>query len=143
METLGIGALSKLTNCNIETIRYYERIGLLTPPPRTQGGHRQYSDEDVKRLTFVRRGRELGFTLEEVRELLTLVDGGHYTCEEVKTITLAHIDDVRRKIADLRTLYKVLKYTAAECSGGNVPECPIIDVLFDTKTGVSLKGANR
>jgi len=136
MATLGIGALSKLTNCNIETIRYYERIGLLAPPPRTEGGHRQYDDEHVKRLTFIRRGRELGFTLEEVRQLLTLVDSGHYTCEEARTITLAHVEDVRRKIVDLQALHRVLKNTAAECSGGKVPECPIIDVLFATKKAV-------
>lgn len=131
MPTLGIGVLSKLTNCNIETIRYYERIGLLNPPPRTQGGHRQYNTEHVKRLTFIRRGRELGFTLEEVRELLSLVEGGRYTCEEIQTITLSHLKDVRRKITDLQKLHKVLKDTASKCSGGDVPECPIIDTLFE------------
>lgn len=132
MATIGIGALSKLTNCNIETIRYYERIGLLTSPPRTPGGHRQYGTDHVKRLTFIRRGRELGFTLEEVRELLTLVDGGQHTCDEVQAITLSHLKDVRRKISDLQKLHRVLKDTASKCSGGKVPECPIIDTLYDT-----------
>ena len=131
MPTLGIGALSGLTNCNIETIRYYERIGLLHLPPRSPGGHRQYSTDHVKRLKFIRRGRELGFTLEEVRELLSLVDGGTYSCEEIQTITLSHLDDVRRKIKDLQKLHKVLKDTASKCSGRNVPECPIIDTLFE------------
>lgn len=142
MKTLGIGTLSRLTSCNIETIRYYERIGLLDPPPRTHGGHRQYDTDQVKRLTFIRRSRELGFTLEEVRELLSLVDGGRYTCEEIRSITLSHLEDVRRKIKDLQKLHKVLKDTASKCSGGKVPECPMIDTLFDTGN-VSSQGKIR
>ena len=89
--SLGIGSLSKETCCNIETIRYYEREGLLPNPPRTEGGHRMYDDEHLKRLTFIRRSRELGFTLQDVRGLLKIVDGEHYTCAEVKTVTLDHL----------------------------------------------------
>ena len=83
-EALTRGALAARTGCNIETIRYYERIGLLPPPPRSAGGHRLYGRDLVKRLTFVRRSRDLGFTLKEIRELLRLVDGGTYTCGEVE-----------------------------------------------------------
>ena len=82
------GELGSATGCNIETIRYYERIGLLPEPPRSPGGHRLYEEEHLRRLTFIRRSRELGFTLEEVRGLLRLVDGGLYTCAEVKTLPL-------------------------------------------------------
>jgi MerR family mercuric resistance operon transcriptional regulator len=127
-----IGTLSKLTGCNIETIRYYEHIGLLPAPPRTEGGHRTYGDAHTRRLTFVRRSRELGFTIEEVRELLSLVDGKRYTCEEVQALTLDHLADVKKKLADLRRLERVLKNMAAQCSGGKVPECPIIDALFES-----------
>ena len=129
-EQITIGRLSKRTDCNIETIRYYERIGILPEPPRTSGGHRIYEAEHLKRLIFIRRGRELGFTLEEIRELLGLVDGGDYTCEEVKGITIIHLDDVQQKIKDLRRLERTLKEMVSQCEGGVVPDCPIIDALF-------------
>lgn len=128
--SLGIGALSKHTGCNIETIRYYEREGLMPDPPRTAGGHRLYEQEHIKRLTFIRRSRELGFTLEEVRGLLQIVDGGHYTCAEVKTITLDHLSEIRAKLTDLRKLERALKELAAKCTGDETPQCPVIDALF-------------
>ncbi len=130
MKPFTIGALSKGTGCHIETIRYYERIGLMPKPPRSPGGHRLYEDDHLRRLTFIRRSRELGFTLEEVRGLLRMVDGGSYTCAEVTTLTLDHAVEVRRKVADLRKLERVLKEMAAECDGGEVPDCPIIDTLY-------------
>jgi MerR family mercuric resistance operon transcriptional regulator len=130
---LTIGALSKRTGCNIETIRYYERIGLIPKPPRTEGGHRVYDEDQLKRLTFIRRSRELGFTLDQVRGLLGLVDGGDYTCAEVNAFTLGHRDEIRRKIADLRKLEKVLTDMASQCDGGAVPDCPVIDALFRAK----------
>ncbi len=124
------GVVSKLTGCNIETMRYYERAGLMPDPARSQGGHRIYSDDQVRRLMFIRRCRELGFRVEQIRELLRLVDGGDYTCAEVRVITVDHLDDVGRKIADLRKIQTTLRDMAAECDGGDVPECPIVDVLF-------------
>ncbi len=128
-----IGTLSKQTGCNIETIRYYERIGILSKPPRTEGGHRLYEREQIKRLMFVRRSRELGFSLEEIRTLLRLVDGKRYTCEEVKAVTDRHVEDVRKKISDLRRLQKTLRDISSQCDGGLVPDCPIIDTLFEGK----------
>ena len=88
-EFLSRGELAARTGCNIETIRYYEQIDLLPPPPRSQGGHRLYGQDLLKRLNFVRRSRDLGFTLEEIRELLRLVDGGKYTCAQVEALALA------------------------------------------------------
>lgn len=126
---LTIGALSKRTKANIETIRYYERIGIMPAPPRTEGGQRVYSVAHIKRLAFIRRSRQLGFSLDEVRGLLRLVDGGDYTCGEVRDVTIAHIEDIRHKIADLRRMERVLKDMAAKCAGGDVPECPILDAL--------------
>jgi len=130
MTPFTIGSLSRDTGCNIETIRYYERIGLMPKPPRSKGGHRLYEKDHLKRLSFIRRTRDLGFTLEEVRGLLRMIDGHDYTCVEVKVLTLNHLQEVQQKIADLRRLEKVLKTMAAECEGGNVPDCPIIDALY-------------
>lgn len=127
----GIGALSERTGCNIETIRYYEREGLLPSPPRTEGGHRVYAEEHEKRLVFIRRSRELGFRLEDVRGLLRMVDGEHYTCAEVRRRTLEHLEDVRGKLADLRKLERVLKQLADRCTGGETPDCPIVEALFE------------
>jgi len=131
MSAISIGALSGRTKVNIETIRYYEKVGVLPPPPRTDGGHRVYGQEHVKRLSFVRRSRELGFSLDEVRQMLRLVDGGDVTCEQVREITLEHLTDVEKKIADLRRMQKTLKETAAKCAGDETPDCPIIEALFD------------
>ncbi|MFT5389827.1 MAG: MerR family mercuric resistance operon transcriptional regulator [Gammaproteobacteria bacterium] len=126
---LPIGALSKRADCNIGTIRYYERIGLMPKPPRTSGGRRAYEESHVRRLTFIRRSRALGFTLDEVRGLLKLVGGEHYTCEEVNAITLNHLVEVKRKITDLKRMATVLQEMAAQCAGGTVPDCPIVDAL--------------
>ncbi len=129
--TMLIGSLSKRTGCNIETIRYYERIGLMPRPARTEGGYRLYSGDDLKRLAFIRRSRELGFTLDQVRNLLLLVDGKDYTCDQVKEMTLAHVGDVRRKIADLRKLERILKDMVSQCDRGAIPDCPLVDALFE------------
>jgi MerR family mercuric resistance operon transcriptional regulator len=128
------GALAAQTGCNIETLRYYEQIGMLPSPPRSHGGHRLYGKELVKRLNFVLRSRDLGFTLEETRELLRVVDGGNYTCAQVDALAQEHLQDIRRKIVDLKKLEAVLKTMASQCSRGKIPECPIIDALFDTQT---------
>ena len=128
-----IGALSKQTGCHIETVRYYERIGVLLKPPRTEGGHRLYGKEQIKRLMFVRRSRELGFSLGEIRTLLKLVDGKQYTCREVKTLMEEHLGDIKKKISDLKRLQKTLADISSQCEGGMVPECPIIDALFEEK----------
>ncbi len=128
---LPIGEMSRKTGVNIETIRYYERIGVMPRPVRTEGGHRAYDADQLKRLAFIKRSRELGFSLGEIRALLDLVDTGTYTCSEVHERTTKHLATVRKKVADLRRLERVLKDMVADCSQGDVPECPIIDALFD------------
>lgn len=127
---VGIGSLSRRSGCHIENIRYYERIGLLPEPPRTAGGHRSFGSAHERRLVFICRCRELGFSIEEIRVLLGLVDGGDYTCGEIKSVTDRHLEDVRRKIADLKNLERTLKMIGAACAGGRVPDCPIIDALY-------------
>ena len=130
---LSIGTLSTRSSVHIETIRYYEKIGIMPKPNRTAGGYRVYGSEHEKRLHFVRRGRELGFSLDELRGLLRLVDGHAYTCAEVRALTVEHLKDIRRKIADLRRLERVMASMAAQCTGDQVPECPVIDALFEMK----------
>mgnify|MGYP001824766516 CR=1 FL=1 len=127
---LSRGALAMQSGVNSETIRYYEKIGLMPDPIRSSGGHRIYEQPHLKRLSFIRRTRELGFTLEEVRGLLGLVDGGDYTCAEVRNRTLSHLDDVAQRIRDLQKMQRTLKSMAAKCDGGLVPDCPIVDALF-------------
>lgn len=124
-----IGVLSARTGVNIETIRYYERIGIMPAPPRTEGRQRVYGEDHLKRLTFIRRGRELGFSLDEIRDLLGLVRGHGLTCAEVKAMTEQHATDIRRKVRDLKRLERVLNELAAQCHGKNVPDCPILDAL--------------
>ncbi|MGI9422847.1 MAG: MerR family transcriptional regulator [Hyphomicrobiaceae bacterium] len=132
--TYSIGVLSDLTGVNVETIRYYERVGVLPKPPRTEGGHRAYDETFARRLAFVSRSRRLGFSLEEIRSLLGLVDEHEYTCADVRELTLRHAAEARRKIADLRKLELTLKAMAAQCHGGRVPDCPIVDALFESRS---------
>lgn len=128
-QRLPIGALSKLTGVNIETIRYYERIGLLPAPPRSEGKHRVYDASHRQRLVFIRRSRQLGFSLNQIRDLLGLVRGHDLTCAEVKLLTETQVADIRRKVKDLRKLERVLNDLAARCHGREVPDCPILDAL--------------
>lgn len=129
-EGLSIGSLSQQSGVNIETIRYYEKIGVMPKPRRSAGGYRVYGPEHVRRLHFVRRGRELGFSLDELRGLLVLVDGHSYTCAEVHALTIRHLEDIRRKIADLRRLERVMSDMAAKCTADQIPDCPVVDALF-------------
>lgn len=121
--------LARVTDCYLETIRYYETAGILPPPARTEAGHRTYGPADVLRLRFVMRARELGFSLDEIRGLLGIGDGALRTCAEVKERTEAHLAKVRNKIADLRRIELVLAATSAKCSGADVPDCAVINSL--------------
>ena len=124
------GELAKRTGCNIETVRFYEKEGLLEDPPRTAAGHRIYDDNALKRLLFIRRTKELGFTLDQTRSLLLLSDDNDYTCSDVQIIAIDHIEEVKRKIADLEKIKSVLIEMASKCGGSKVPDCPIIEELY-------------
>jgi MerR family transcriptional regulator, mercuric resistance operon regulatory protein len=128
-DRLAIGGLSKHTGTNIETIRYYERVGLLPAPARSPGGYRLYGTDHLKRLSFVRRARALGFSIGEVRTLLRLADERKRPCAEVRIVADAHLKDVRAKIADLRRMERVLKATVARCAKGRRTDCPLIEAL--------------
>jgi MerR family mercuric resistance operon transcriptional regulator len=129
MRTLTIGRLAEAAGVNLETVRYYERIKLMPPPARTQGGHRSYAAEHVRRLAFIRRGRELGFSIDEIRALLALAAPGHASCAEVRKIAEAHLGEVRAKLADLAKLEGILADTVARCSGDRSAACPVLDML--------------
>lgn len=126
---IAIGEFSRRTGGNIETIRYYERIGLL-PLPDRQGRFRRYGTADVARLVFIRRARELGFTLDEVRALLALSEtDGKALCADVRDIAARHLLDVRAKIKDLKAMERTLADAVHRCDAGEVPGCPMIDAL--------------
>ena len=129
-----IGEMSRRTGVNIETVRYYEKICLMPKPNRSEGGNRLYNAVQLQRLFFIKRCREIGFSQSEIRALLSMVDHENVTCAEVHDMTTAHVADIRQKIKDLRKLERVLTQMANECSRGDVPECPIIEALFDHKT---------
>lgn len=128
-ETFQIGELSKRSGVNIETIRYYERAKMLVPPPRTASGRRVYDLADLRTLVFIRRSRELGFSLDEIRALLRLGGPEKATCREVREIAAHHLNDIRAKIDDLMKLERLLSNTVGRCSGRTAPDCPVLDVL--------------
>ena len=128
-----IGEMSKRTGVNIETIRYYERINIMPKADRTAGGNRQYNRDQLKRLSFIRASRELGFRIDEIRELLQMVNRQDFTCGEVHELTIGHLASVREKIKGLRKLEKALAGMAAECCQGDVPDCPILEKLFEAR----------
>ena len=126
-----IGKLSRATGTNIETIRYYERIGLLPEPERTAGNYRSYGAAHRTRLAFVRHSRELGFTIEEVRSLLDLADHPERECSEADLIATRHLAQVEEKIGQLVTLRDELSRIIGRCRGGLAADCRVIEALGD------------
>ena len=122
--------LARRTGSNLETVRYYEKVGLLPEPPRTAAGYRSYDTTHERRLRFVLRARELGFSLDEIRELLRLVDERDQPCAEASAVAAAHLDDVRAKIADLKRMERVLADSVRACDAGQDPGCPLIQALY-------------
>ncbi|WP_090709293.1 MULTISPECIES: helix-turn-helix domain-containing protein [unclassified Beijerinckia] len=128
-EHLAIGELGRLTSTKVETIRYYERIGLLAAPARTAGNYRAYGPVHLNRLSFIRRSRDLGFSLEQVRTLLDLSDDRDRSCQAVDAIAQEHLAEVDRKIADLSALRHELSRMIEQCRCGTVADCRIIEAL--------------
>lgn len=128
-DALSIGELAQATGTKVETIRYYERIGLLPVPARTGGNYRAYARHHLERLSFIRRGRYLGFSLDEVRELMRLSDDRAQSCAEVDRIARVHLSEVERKLADLAALGVELRQLIGQCQHGTVAECRIIEAL--------------
>jgi MerR family mercuric resistance operon transcriptional regulator len=127
-ELAAIGSISKATGVNVETIRYYERIGLLARPSRTPSRHRRFGNEHRQRLFFIRRARELGFSILEIKALLGL-PGQNRTCAEIKSLTELHRASVQAKIRGLKRLERTLSDLAKKCGDGQLSHCPILDSL--------------
>lgn len=131
MSGFTIGRLAEATATKVQTIRYYETIGLLAPFTRTEGGHRLYDTEDKKRLTFIRHARELGFSIDAIRELLSLSDNPDTSCERADDIASRQLEEVEQRLKRLKVLQKELKRMVVECGHGRVCDCRVIEVLSD------------
>lgn len=127
-----IGELAQQTGCQVETIRYYEREGILPKPQRGQNNYRLYGEPHQRRLQFVRRCRDLGFSLEEVRTLLDMINGGTQSCADVEALGRSHLEAVREKIADLRKMEARLSELVSRCHGGRTPDCSFVEELFES-----------
>lgn len=127
--TYSIGSLAAATDTKVETVRYYERIGLLPAPGRTSGNYRAYSDDHLGRLSFIRRARDLGFTLDQIRALLGLADNREQDCCAVDALAQEHLAEVDRKIADLKALRRELNGLISQCEKGTIADCRIIGAL--------------
>ncbi|KQO66555.1 helix-turn-helix domain-containing protein [Methylobacterium sp. SD274] len=124
-----IGDLAAATNTRVETVRWYEKVKLLPKPARSAGNYRLYGPEHLRRLSFIRRGRDLGFTVDQIRELLALADERGRSCAEVDTIARAHLAEVERKLSDLTRLARELSDVIGQCKCGSVADCRIIEAL--------------
>lgn len=127
-----IGELARRTDVKVPTIRYYEQIGLLPPPPRTEGQQRRYGKAAVKRLSFIRHSRELGFDVEAIRTLLSLQDDPEQSCASADRIAKTHLAEVEKRIASLTALRLELQRMVEECACGRVAECRVIETLADS-----------
>ncbi len=129
-----IGSAAVASGCHIETIRYYERVGLLPHPARTTGGYREYLPKEVERLRFITRGRALGFSLEEIRSLLTLSDDPALSCRDVDQLARHHLADIQQRVRELRRIARELERTIASCAGGKRGQCAILGALRQRPT---------
>jgi DNA-binding transcriptional MerR regulator len=143
MAGLSIGHVGEATATKVETIRYYERIGLLPKPDRTGGNYRSYASEHVHRLAFIRRARELGFSIEDVREMLDLAGHRERPCSGIDQIAARHLAMIEGKIATLKRLRRELRDTLAACAGGLVAECRVVQALSPDRLAERKKGATR
>jgi len=130
---VSIGVIARQAGCTVPTIRYYEEVGLLPAAPRTDGGQRHYGPAALRRLTFIRRCREFGFSIEQVRELVGLVDEPERPCTEVRAIAAGHLDEVRKKLAELQalegSLARFVESCDTACAGGAAVDCTILEDL--------------
>jgi DNA-binding transcriptional MerR regulator len=140
---MNIGELARVADTKAETIRYYERIGLLAAPPRTAGNYRDYSAAHVSRLIFTRRARELGFSIGQIRALLDMADQKEQSCEAVDVIACEHLAQVKRKLADLSALRRELESMIGQCRHGTVAECRILEALVPETRMTSTVGQGR
>lgn len=131
---MNIGQAAKLSGISAKMIRYYEQIGLIPKAIRSDAGYRHYSSSDIDSLHFIRRSRDLGFSVEQISGLMDLWLDGERTSSDVKTMALTHISELRTRIAELQAMAETLEQLARDCQGNNQPGCPIIAGLIEPKT---------
>ena len=131
MNGLTISELAKNAGVNIETIRYYERLGLISEPPRTESGYRIFSPEVIQRIRFIKRSQDLGFSLSEINKLLTLTESEGFSCWEVRQFASQKLEEIELKIRDLQNIKSVLRDLSSKCSEGSINGCPIIERLLE------------
>ena len=136
---MSIGRLGKATGTAVETVRYYEKIGLLAPPARTSSNYRSYGTDEVARLSFIRRARALGFGIDQIRCLLDLADDRGHSCDEVDALARQQLNEVEQKIADLRSLRRELSDLIHQCRQGTIAECRILEALSPRTLAQSTK----
>ena len=132
-QELSIGGLAERTGTNVQTIRYYEQIGLMPRPSRTEGNQRRYAADHVRRLAFIRNARDLGFTIETIVTLLDLASKPDRLCGEVIEIAEANLEVVRERLARRRALERALKDLVTSCHGGQMKDCRIMEALSDPR----------
>jgi len=128
---LTIGRVSKATNCKVQTIRYYEEIGLIPLPDRSEGNQRLYETSHIERIRFIRHARELGFSLDAIRDLLSLSDRPEKSCEAADAIAKEQLTQVEQRLHRLQSLKYELERMIKQCSGGRIEDCRVIEVLGD------------
>lgn len=134
METISIGELAKAAEVGVETLRFYEREGLIPEPPRRMSGYRQYPPDTIRRVRFIRRAKDLGFSLKEIRELLSLRVAPDTSCADVRALAVGKIATIADKLAELERMRSILERLADTCSGdGPTSECPILEMLDDAE----------
>jgi MerR family copper efflux transcriptional regulator len=130
---MNIGEVAKRAGLNSRTIRFYESIGLISQPDRASSGYRDYAEKDVHQLRFVASARALGFSVEEIRQLLALYDDRARSSSDVKRLVLHHVEEIDRKMRELAAMRRTLMHLAERCHGDQRPECPILDELSSGK----------
>ena len=138
-ERITIGELSKRTGCKIPTIRYYENVGLITTPQRSEGNTRIYNEQHIQQLHFIQHCRELGFDQSAIKELLDLTGQPEYSCDQATEISKRHLDDINQKVARLQAMKSELEHMIISCSGGKVADCQLLEILADHTHGHCLE----
>lgn len=140
---MNIGEVAKAAGVSAKMIRHYESVELLPPASRTSAGYRQYGEADIRTLQFIRRSRDLGFSIDEIRDLLSLWQNRNRTSRQVKALAKEHLDQLDNKLQELLAMKKALEHLVSCCHGNHRPDCPILEQLAGDSNHLALKGLSR